>query len=211
VYTIPYCVEGGNGLGIDISKTLVDRASRKAKELNLDCSFMQAEIDSPIFPTLVTRKFDVVLLSEVLEHVINPDTALRNINNALKNGGSFILSTPTPFGIAPSSPHYIVDALGGNKLVERHQIDTNKVEILRHYEISRFLYRHDGYYPRALRKYLRNFGFRCDKFYTIEFIRIVRKSLMPFKIVGVKTELWARRIPLLNMLGSTNIAICRKM
>jgi methionine biosynthesis protein MetW len=38
--------------------------------------------------------FDVVLLSRVIEHLINPDFTISEINRVLKRGGILILSTP---------------------------------------------------------------------------------------------------------------------
>lgn len=39
---------------------------------------------------------DAVLLLDVIEHLPNPGLALRNIANAMKEGGSLILTTPNP-------------------------------------------------------------------------------------------------------------------
>lgn len=41
-----------------------------------------------------TQQFDVVVMSEVLEHVHSPHLGLKNIHAALKPGGTLILSTP---------------------------------------------------------------------------------------------------------------------
>jgi SAM-dependent methyltransferase len=41
-----------------------------------------------------TRQFDVVVMSEVLEHVHSPHLGLTNIHAILKQGGTLILSTP---------------------------------------------------------------------------------------------------------------------
>ena len=38
--------------------------------------------------------FDVVLMEEVIEHLINPDNALREAHRILKEGGLFLVSTP---------------------------------------------------------------------------------------------------------------------
>ncbi len=65
VYTIPYCQMGGEGLGVDISSSLVEKAMSKAESLGLSCSFVQAEIDSPSFPEKINQAFDIVLCSEV--------------------------------------------------------------------------------------------------------------------------------------------------
>ncbi len=45
-----------------------------------------------------TKKYDVVLLTEVLEHVNNPDIILRKAHQLLKEKGLFILSIPNGYG-----------------------------------------------------------------------------------------------------------------
>lgn len=42
--------------------------------------------------------FDIILLGEVIEHVINPYKALNEISKILKNEGLLIVSTPNPHG-----------------------------------------------------------------------------------------------------------------
>lgn len=39
-------------------------------------------------------KFDVIVFMDVLEHLINPDVAIVNINKLLKDGGLLIITTP---------------------------------------------------------------------------------------------------------------------
>lgn len=41
-----------------------------------------------------TKRFDVVILSEVLEHLVSPQQALDNLHGFLVSGGRLILSTP---------------------------------------------------------------------------------------------------------------------
>ncbi|MGI9032728.1 MAG: class I SAM-dependent methyltransferase [Acidimicrobiales bacterium] len=50
-------------------------------------------IDGPVLP-LRTGAFDVVLLSEVLEHLVDPDAALDEVRRVLVPGGTLLLSTP---------------------------------------------------------------------------------------------------------------------
>ncbi|HCC08705.1 TPA: SAM-dependent methyltransferase [Candidatus Woesebacteria bacterium] len=40
------------------------------------------------------KSFDVVLCTEVLEHVINPESAIKEISRITKNGGKLILTAP---------------------------------------------------------------------------------------------------------------------
>ena len=45
------------------------------------------------------RRFDAVVMSEVLEHVHTPPDALRNVRGAMREGGRLILTTPFLFPI----------------------------------------------------------------------------------------------------------------
>jgi 2-polyprenyl-3-methyl-5-hydroxy-6-metoxy-1,4-benzoquinol methylase len=45
------------------------------------------------------RSYDVIVLSEVLEHVHSPHLAMQNIHHLLKNGGRLILTVPFIFPI----------------------------------------------------------------------------------------------------------------
>lgn len=46
---------------------------------------------------IIQRKFDVVVCTEVLEHVRNPFTAIENVRNLLHVGGIALISTPLNF------------------------------------------------------------------------------------------------------------------
>lgn len=53
-------------------------------------------------------EFDIVILQDVLEHLIEPEATLKKIRNALKPGGLIYISTPNRFSIlnAISDPHW---------------------------------------------------------------------------------------------------------
>src|SRR5665648_4633 len=45
------------------------------------------------------KDFDLVVLGDIIEHVSNPGLVLDNSNRHLKDGGSIVVSTPTPFAL----------------------------------------------------------------------------------------------------------------
>ena len=45
-------------------------------------------------PSKKRGPFDIVIFMDVLEHLIEPDEAIVNINNMLKKGGFFVITTP---------------------------------------------------------------------------------------------------------------------
>jgi ubiquinone/menaquinone biosynthesis C-methylase UbiE len=79
-------------IGIDISHTALDFANR-VKEY-LQCTqvfFQQSDAEQLAF---ADNSFDLVICSEVLEHVLNPRQALAEIRRVVKPGGTVIVTTP---------------------------------------------------------------------------------------------------------------------
>ena len=74
-------------IGVDISPTLV----KKAKERGIDTY----EIDICTQPLpFEDNKFDVVIVARTLEHLVDPDFAIKEIKRVLKKEGLLVLSTP---------------------------------------------------------------------------------------------------------------------
>lgn len=73
--------------GIEISKSLADIAARKGVKVSL------LNIETETFP-FDKESFDMVFSGEVIEHIIDTDNYLSEINRVLKNGGYFIISFP---------------------------------------------------------------------------------------------------------------------
>jgi len=200
VYTIPYVRMGGSAHGVDISSGVISRARLRAKRLGLDgISFEIANVEK--FCSL--KRYDVVLMSEVLEHLNNPDAALRNVKNSIKVNGTFIITAPTPlFEIESLVTRDIINfsyfkRLLRKQLKESQIIRTNDSR-LKDYGLGGYLYRHDAYFPLGLRNYVESFGFKCIRRYTIGFKYGRRLK---------KVEVRIRKIPILNLLGITNILI----
>jgi len=75
-----------NVYGMDIDNSKINSADSKVKR-KLKLGDVTKKIP-------FKRKFDWIILSEVLEHVGNDEKALENIFNSLKEEGKLILSTP---------------------------------------------------------------------------------------------------------------------
>lgn len=88
-----YLANNGNTvLGIDISQKAVESANESAKYLG----FKKAKFQKMNFPNKVpNKKFDMILFTEVIEHLENDDLALKKIYNLLKPEGIVIISTPS--------------------------------------------------------------------------------------------------------------------
>ncbi len=73
--------------GIDWSAA----ALRRARGLGL--TVLRAGVDAPGLP-LADGAVDVVIMSELIEHLVDPDQALAEVRRVLRPGGSLLLSTP---------------------------------------------------------------------------------------------------------------------
>jgi len=55
------------------------------------------------------KDYDLILFSEILEHLMNPLMALRSCHDLLKPGGILIVSTPTPNRFFIQSPSHLTE------------------------------------------------------------------------------------------------------
>jgi len=96
------CGEGGLGIllkskykdrisifGWDISKTALEMAKKhydQVKQLDIEEEKNLAKV--------INKKFDYIVVSEVLEHLVNPDDVLEKLKSLLKKNGHFIVTFP---------------------------------------------------------------------------------------------------------------------
>lgn len=101
--------------GIDISQEGVKIAKNKVK--NSKFSFLVSDcIDLP-FP----EEYDLVIFSEVIEHVEEKQKALNEIFRVLKPGGHLLLTTPNPDSIS-----YILPKLR-SKFIDNHLYGSKQI------------------------------------------------------------------------------------
>lgn len=84
----------------DISKYAVDRASKLSPNVRFFIFDIQKEIP-------LKEKFDIIIAFEVVEHLNNPKSAIKNMYKSLKAGGLLVISTPYPYPWAYSDPTHI--------------------------------------------------------------------------------------------------------
>lgn len=80
--------KGHSVWGVDISTDAIQKAQQV-----LDGVF-EFDIQSTWPGNLLEDNFDVILMSELLEHVFNPVEVLKNATKHLKSGGYIIITTP---------------------------------------------------------------------------------------------------------------------
>lgn len=95
IYTIAFVQRGGVATGVDIAPANIRHARQRSNERRLGhaCSFVVGKIEKITLPSPV----DVVFCSETLEHVLDPQAALLNMDRNLKPEGVLILSTPNKY------------------------------------------------------------------------------------------------------------------
>lgn len=74
--------------GIDVSEAAI----RKCRETLPHLEFAVHEVEEP-FP-MAPETFDVVTLTDVLEHLVDPERMLRNVHRVLAPGGILYVTTP---------------------------------------------------------------------------------------------------------------------
>jgi SAM-dependent methyltransferase len=78
---------GHHVVGLDWSADALRRARRRGLTL------VRAALEGPGLP-LAAAAADVVIMSEVIEHLVDTDAAVEEVHRVLKPGGSLLLSTP---------------------------------------------------------------------------------------------------------------------
>ena len=100
-------------IGFDISPKRIEQANEyKTREGVQNCVFKfgaaeKLECDE--------GEFDIVVCSEVLEHLPNPETALKEMYRVLKNGGCAVITTP--------NSSYIFKKILGSRVKDRIERD----------------------------------------------------------------------------------------
>lgn len=78
-----------DAIGYEISKKGVDRSKRISSNYNLKNSVFHMESLKDI-----EGVYDVIILSEVVEHILDPEITLRHLKSHLASSGIFIITVP---------------------------------------------------------------------------------------------------------------------
>jgi len=81
---------GHDVVGIDLEPTYIDRAKTLYPRLRFELLSATESLDVVTPP----GGFDVIVATEVIEHLVAPQRFLRNMHAALKPGGVILVSTP---------------------------------------------------------------------------------------------------------------------
>lgn len=83
----------------DISDYAINRAQKLSKGVN----FLAFDVQNSI---PLDKKFDIIIAFEVVEHLKNPEKAIKNIFMSLKKNGKIVFSTP-PLSLDDKDPTHI--------------------------------------------------------------------------------------------------------
>lgn len=190
-FEVPSLSENLEFLGIDSSTVGVTKARAKLRLPR----FHFVVCDARHLP-LQSNKFDTVVCSEVIEHVLNPERLLAEANRALTIGGQLILTTPNPDALVYFMPRVMAKIHGRFNYKSKQPI-SNLMEI------------------RKLRKMLSEAGFlvlehsgAVIKPYTVDFVEhLLKIPLMPFRTLSESLE----RRRSLGCLGLYQIVLAKKV
>lgn len=85
-----------NFTGVDISGLDINFADKRREYFSHDdCEFKVMDVDNLLFKD---GEFDIIICSEVIEHLKNPEILIRGLFRVLKKGGVVILTTPQKYG-----------------------------------------------------------------------------------------------------------------
>mgnify|MGYP001567634686 CR=1 FL=1 len=88
--------KGFDVTGIDINRNFIKYAKKEAEKKAIkNIKFLQMDITKPIN----LGKYDIILTSEVIEHIINFRDVFENIEKSLKPSGYLVLTVPNHAGI----------------------------------------------------------------------------------------------------------------
>ncbi len=117
---------GARVTGLDLSQEAIDIATEHAKEMGFDIEYKCSELSE-----ILDHSFDLVMVLEMLEHVDEPEAALKQAVQKLKIGGTIVVSTinktfssyikaikiAETFGFAPKGAHQWSNFLKPSKII----------------------------------------------------------------------------------------------
>lgn len=92
---IHYAKQGFNITGVDVSKSLLDEARSRISKQPVHIRKKITTVKSFIEQLPTEDKYNTVLLTETLEHVINPKTTLEKARDLLTDKGLIYVTSPS--------------------------------------------------------------------------------------------------------------------
>lgn len=190
-------------IGVDLSSIRVKRARTKGLEV------MAADVYNLPFKNSI---FDIVVFSEILEHLTEPEKALKEINRTLKSKGYLIMDTPSRTNIIDIVLHPLMRIWFIKNILLKIHIDRLREKNLYDKIFNWGLYQdltHVSFYDmHTIKKLLNSSGFDIIKVRGAPCCRYDLPSIIIppiFKIVdGV-----LRRLPIIRKYGAIQVFMCK--
>jgi len=201
VYSILLAEAGCDVQGVDINEEEIARAKKWAAARGVG---HRVEFRTGDLQTMTNREgaFDLVVCSEVLEHLDQPSLGARNLYRLLKPGGVAIISMPN-MACLLGAMQWCYRKSGLRALLGKPPLDLHQIQ-------------HSRYWFGNILQLLREAGFRVDKVESTSLLplwweidAVLTKRLGIVTVCGRLDDLISR-IPGFNYLGFNLIVLSRK-
>lgn len=147
--TIPLIKENRDVIGVDISSSLLYILKRR------NSSIMLIEVDAEILP-FKKESFNSIVMGEVLEHLLDPFSALKECFRLLSKDGVLVITIPTASRFLPTiNPLIWLDQILG---IWNREIIGIRPTVIRH--ISGKLFYHTNFTYNEIENLLTKVGFK---------------------------------------------------
>lgn len=189
-------------IGLDISSSLLYILKKKCS------SIMLVAGDAEHIP-FKEKSFDVIVMAEVLEHLLNPSDALKECKRLLRKGGVLVITTPTAAGTLPTiNPLIWLDQIIG---IWHRRIIGAAPTVIKH--VSGKLIYHTNFTYKELERLVRDAGFNityfCSDLPRWVFHVFKWLPLKVFTSLVIMVERLFRQLPLLKYMGQSWIAVVK--
>ncbi|MGA2798579.1 MAG: class I SAM-dependent methyltransferase [Thermoguttaceae bacterium] len=96
-FLVAMAEEGAKAVGIDLNENLLALGRQNLKDNDLDAPVFQCDVTRPEDVRPFHGKYDIITCNDVIEHVLNPSQAIRNIADMLTSGGVAYFEIPNPY------------------------------------------------------------------------------------------------------------------
>jgi len=134
---------------LEISTTVIE----KAKKINPHIKFIAGDAEDPS----LGGKWDILFAGEIIEHLSNPQKALSNWSNLLKQGGYIVISTPNRHFSRKTEEHISLLSIKETK----EMLSKLDIKIVKMVGIDLFIPFFDRFF-NAVAKYIPKSSLMCD-------------------------------------------------
>lgn len=158
-------------VGIDVEMAYLEHARR----LSQRCPNLSLVADDITASRLEPKSFDLILCTEVIEHIANSRAALQSMRRLLKKDGTLVLSTPQRYSPLELTAKvaFLPGVIDLVRVIYREPIlETGHINLMTERELAGQLSaagfsvteRHkSGMYLPLVAEFLGNFGLRCEQ------------------------------------------------